>query len=161
MEVSNNISLSKGDLDCCRSCFWCSVEIAGSDDCWLWRGRTSEKGYGLFSKHRAHRVAWVLAYSSIPNDMCVCHRCDVRPCVNPSHLFLGTQVENIHDMYQKKRQGARHSGESNSACVLTLKDVAIIRESSASLAEMSQRFGVTKANISCIRTGKTWRHANA
>lgn len=149
------------ELSSTRGCFWCLANITGHDDCWIWTGRISEKGYGLFSKYRAHRVAWVLANNSaIPNDICVCHRCDVRPCVNPFHLFLGTQVENIHDMYGKRRQGPRYFGEKNSAAVLTPEDIRFIRSSTSPGIMMAKHFGVTNANISSIRNMKTWRHIN-
>jgi len=76
--------------------------------CWLWIGRTKNRGgYGRL-RHRgrlvsAHRMTWILSNGSIPVGMNVCHRCDNRLCVRPDHLFLGTQKQNLDDMRKKGR----------------------------------------------------------
>ena len=74
--------------------------------CWLWQGYT-QKGYGRISvgnkNKRVHRVYWEILNGPILNDLFVCHHCDVPCCVNPTHLFLGTQKENIQDMVRKGR----------------------------------------------------------
>lgn len=86
--------------------------------CWLWVGALRPNGYGNFFLGNkttcAHRAAWTLANGQIPDGLQVLHRCDVPNCVNPSHLFLGTQKDNMQDMIAKGRQGshARH-GEAN------------------------------------------------
>lgn len=87
--------------------FWAKVDISG--DCWLWSGAIyAESGYGRLSFQRkalgAHRVAWQLVNGPIPDGMLVCHRCDNPPCVRADHLFLGTQSDNIADMWAKGRR---------------------------------------------------------
>jgi len=77
-----------------------------SDTCWLWQGPTKHnQGYGRFSyKGKAwltHRLSYFLAYDVDPDELCVCHKCDVRNCVNPEHLFLGTRRDNFEDMRAK------------------------------------------------------------
>ena len=81
----------------------------GPDQCHLWTGSTTGPGYGQIGGGKkgvvllAHRVAWELAHGPIPDGMCVLHKCDVRACVNPTHLFLGTKKDNTHDMLRKGR----------------------------------------------------------
>ncbi len=77
------------------------IERRGDSECWLWTGSPMGFGYGrLWREDRfvvAHRVAWELAFGPIPEGLWVLHRCDVPPCVNPSHLFVGTSRDNMAD----------------------------------------------------------------
>ncbi len=96
-------SLTKSD----RDRFWSKVRQSGG--CWIWTAGLSKSGYGKFApSHRqtvgAHRVSYELFNGEIPDGMCVLHRCDNPPCVNPHHLFLGTQVDNVADRNSKNRQ---------------------------------------------------------
>ena len=85
--------------------FWSKVEV--TDDCWYWTGGTTLHGYGNAwmggTNHRAHRVAYELAYGDIPDGYDVCHRCDTPPCCNPDHLWLGTRGENNTERDAKGR----------------------------------------------------------
>ena len=80
-----------------------------TNGCWEWQAALHDQGYGMLwdadlgKMERAHRVSWVLFRGPIPSDLCVLHRCDNRPCVNPEHLFVGTVLDNNLDMLKKGR----------------------------------------------------------
>lgn len=88
--------------------FWAKVEKTST--CWLWKASTDSKGYGRFwDGYRilfAHRYSWGLVFD-LPENLNVCHKCDVPLCVNPDHLFVGTQKDNIQDMIAKSRDRGR------------------------------------------------------
>lgn len=85
--------------------FWRHVQK--SDGCWIWMGTKNRNGYGMFGVHGeqfpAHRVAFTIVNGLIPDGRIVMHRCDVRDCVNPIHLLLGTQQDNVRDAAKKGR----------------------------------------------------------
>lgn len=145
--------------------FWKFVDK--SQGCWLWTGVRNNVGYGRInpgggSKRyaSAHRISWLLAHGqSPPRGMCVLHRCDNRLCVNPDHLFLGTNSENMADMVGKGRAA---KGEKNVHAKLTLEQVRHIRRSKsegAKVSALAKQFGVTQATIYYIVSGTTWREA--
>ena len=95
--------------------FWAKVARGSTSECWLWLGGISSTGYGSIKRSggariTAHRASWELHRGPVPDGLWVLHRCDVRRCVNPAHLFLGTRLDNIRDMDAKGRRsvGFRH-----------------------------------------------------
>lgn len=85
--------------------------------CWLWMGVIHASGYGHYNGKKAHRLSWELHNGSIPDGMCICHKCDVPSCVNPNHLFLGTQGDNVRDAWTKGRHfQVRNHYESKTHC---------------------------------------------
>jgi hypothetical protein len=126
----------------------------GPDACWPWTGCRNEDGYGQLlwqgQPRGAHRLAWIEKHGPIPPETPhVLHRCDNPPCRNESHLWLGTNDDNNADMMAKGRHGTAK---------LTAADVRAIRAATGMQSVIAARFGVTQANVSCIRSGKTWRH---
>ena len=129
------------------------------DGCWLWQGSRNNDGYGEIGHNRkvikTHRAAYALANSPIPNGACVLHRCDNPPCVNPGHLFLGTNTDNMADMVHKRRHAF---GERHRSAKLTPEKVRAIRWSAETSREAARRYGVTSVAINQVRNLKTWRH---
>ena len=130
--------------------------------CWLWTAYRNRGGYGKARHggkvHLAHRVSWEVHNGPIPAGMCVCHRCDTPSCVNPEHLFLGTQADNVRDMAAKGR-GRAPAGEAHRSAKLTAADVAAIRADGRTPRIIAAEYGVSRPQISAIRLGKNWRNA--
>lgn len=135
--------------------------------CWEWRrSSTVRGGYGQFTYgyklKRAHRVSYEVFIGPIPAGMFVCHKCDNPPCVNPSHLFLGTLGDNNKDMRLKQRgfvpepvRGSKHhSAKLTEQDVIDIK--GLLRSGEISQAEISRRYGVSKTLVSRIKKGKVW-----
>lgn len=138
--------------------FWEKVEKKSDIECWEWLASIQADGYGNFKGRLAHRVSWELVNGEIPAGLYVCHRCDNPACVNPGHLFLGTQLDNMQDMVSKGR-GHDHHGENNPKAKLTEKDIFQIhrlKNSGFSNKQIATNFDVTPTTISYILLGKTW-----
>ena len=138
------------------------VEKIPEGGCWIWMGTTTVRGYGqLIShsrKHYAHRASYETFVGPIPDGMYVCHACDNVYCVNPAHLFLGTQKQNLEDMARKKRSTW---GERNPMAKLTSNDANLIRQmksDGANTKELAKQFGVSKSNITAIIRKDRWNH---
>lgn len=84
------------------------------DGCWYWLGGVQTKGYGHFRNKTAHRTAYFLYKNVDPGQLCVCHSCDNRLCVNPDHLWLGTHADNVRDKVSKGRQSRRGANSKTS-----------------------------------------------
>lgn len=135
----------------------------GMSDCWYWRGCTDGLGYGhmtALGEVRAHRVAWRL-FNGDPGNKMVLHKCDVRNCVNPDHLFLGTQLDNMRDCVVKGRhKNVPHYGEANPMAVLTAEKVAQMkadREATGrSYSQIAKDYDVSTMTAYRAITGQSW-----
>lgn len=140
--------------------------INKTDTCWLWIGHKNEHGYGLVTigrgkQVRAHRYMYEKYNGKIKDNLLVCHKCDTRNCVNPDHLFLGTQKENMSDASIKGRIGYKSfHGESHHMSKLTMAKAEEIRNLWAKgglyQREIGERFGVSQAVVSKIIKGELW-----
>lgn len=140
--------------------FWAKVNK--TETCWVWVGGRPKGRYGEFSvgksMKRAHRISWELANGPIPTGLYVLHSCDNPPCVNPNHLFLGTQTDNVHDMENKKR-GIHFRGEDNGRAKLTVVQVFEIRKLLArgdKKARIAKQYSINPVSVAYIENGKNW-----
>ena len=124
--------------------FWSKVLINDLSSCWEWQASKTKTGYGYFGISRsnktsillAHRVSFAIHNGEIPDGMYVCHHCDNPSCCNPSHLFSGTQKQNLQDAARKGRMNRLLSNES-------IEIVKSLRKDGMILREIAERFGVS------------------
>lgn len=152
-------------------------KVETSESCWKWRGSLAPNGYGQFFRavgsRQAHRISWEYEHGEIPEGLHVCHTCDNRRCVRPSHLFLGTRSDNMKDMVIKNRHNTRpgcaamlkvrrvHHGVNNHECKLSEEQAMIAKvcpRTRGSASRLAESFGVSLTVISDIRAGKRWSH---
>lgn len=135
--------------DRCR--LWSYIRI--ENDCWIFTGTLNGKGYGCFSRTSAHRASYKIFKGDITEGKFVCHKCDVKSCVNPDHLWLGTHEDNMLDMVKKERHGKSK---------LTAKQVQTIRKlakkTDITNSELCDKYSVSSGTISNIIARRIWKH---
>ena len=142
--------------------FWSYVTPGTPDECWEWRGYRHRSGYGMVSfrykQTLAHRVSYLIHYGTDPGEHFVCHTCDNPSCVNPAHLFLGTPLDNVHDMISKDRNvyGERSRTSLTDSDVIAIRREYIPRRVTYKM--LGERYGVEAHVISAIVRRASWRH---
>lgn len=161
---------------CSHPCFLKSFRIPVKDKffkvgftvlpngCWEWNGKRMPNGYGYLpygaqNKLWAHCESYKIHKGPIPNGLLTCHSCDYKPCVNPDHLWLGTDMDNALDKMAKGRSNPAFGERASSA---KLTDAAVIKIRSSLLhlhnQEIADIFGVSDSTISAVRLRQTWTH---
>ena len=149
--------------------FLLRVSPEPNSGCWLWDGAWRSDGYGASTSpgfkgtKQAHIVSWLLFRGPIPNGLFVLHRCDIRPCVNPAHLFLGTAKDNHDDCKNKDRDvpPPLKRGESHGSAKLTECLVRHLRDERAAgvaFRELARRHGLDRRTITQAINRETWAH---
>lgn len=160
--------------------FWGYVDRGAFDQCWLWTRAKDSCGYGNFriggrSGHvyLAHRISYALAHGTTPTDKSVLHSCDTPACVNPAHLWLGTQLDNMRDCAAKGRTRILVGDESpwrthpermirgEKQWQAKLNDDAvrdILSSPHLHINELAKRYNVTPTTVHFVRVRRTWKH---
>ena len=139
--------------------------------CWLWQGANNAHGYGVIrlgsltdgSRTMAyvHRVAYQIKHGPIPRGLFVCHKCDVKNCFNPDHLWVGTNSENINDAIAKGiAVGGPNYGEKNGNAKLTAAQIGWLRrmkDIGFTYAQLSAIFGISRTHAAFIVKRKNWK----
>ena|SRR3990167_2897409 len=155
--------------------FWSLVQQRGPDDCWEWQGNRGRHGYGRLTFNYkplwAHRLAYEFEHGALPENKVICHKCDNPPCVNPKHLFAGSQTDNVLDVWSKGRgvNPPLHKGETHHKAKITAADAQEIkaaydaapivgnRKKFGVLKAFERRFGLSKRQVQQIAYGKSWK----
>jgi hypothetical protein len=140
--------------------FWKHVD---KNICWIWTRARSQAGYGILTINYevlyAHRLSWEFVNGDIPDGMVIMHNCDNPACVNPEHLQLGTQKDNLQDMWKKNRGSC---GENHICAKITNEDVYKIRRLSENenltRKEIGNMFGLSRQAVTDIIYRRTWKH---
>ena len=142
--------------------FWSKVVVGKDDECWEWLGSVDMQGRAKFGIYKipvnAARVMYQLTIGDIPEGLCVLHTCDNRGCVNPYHLYAGTNQDNVND---KVKRGRQPRGEKSSPAKLTdniVRGIVVLLKEGKTYKEIAARFNTTDERVHYIATGKAWVH---
>ena len=148
-------------------------KVKKTNYCWFWFGRKTNTGYGSIrftnkkktgpKSTQAHRISWIFFRGPIPANMFVLHKCDIRNCVNPEHLFLGTHTDNMRDKWDKGRGfHPNKKGTHNFYCAKFTKEEAIqIRElrtnKNMKITDIMKQFPASESTIGAIIRKESYR----
>lgn len=131
-------------------------------ECWIWQGAITRYGYGKLNvgakSWSAHRLSYTVWVGDIPDGLLVRHKCDVRSCINPEHLEVGTHLDNYEDMVSRGRRSVTKP-ENAAFTVLDWDKVEDIRDlyiSGCTQSRIAEKYGVDRATIGYVVRGDTW-----
>lgn len=147
--------------------FWSKVDKKAPNECWVWKGSFKENGYpqlgvgsitnGTRTMRMAHRLSWLIHFGEVPPKQFVLHHCDNPKCVNPNHLYLGNNADNMRDAANRNRicNGTRHSfAKLNPAKVRRIRKLF---SKGKNCHQIAKSLGVASATIQQVIEGQTWR----
>jgi len=137
------------------------IEIDTESGCWNWKQSKNQKGYGQMTRNGksegAHRYSYKAFTGPVPEGLHVLHRCDNPGCVNPDHLFLGNNADNVADKISKGRQ-RQLRGSEHPRSKLTEEKVLAIRADIRSRVVIAEEYGVTVRTVEAIQWRENWKH---
>lgn len=141
--------------------YWAKVDVAGEDECWIWNSKSKHPfGYGRMTAGRgvnlkAHQIGWALENGPIPDGMNILHGCDNPSCSNPKHLFIGTQMLNMHDKIAKGRSGSQkwNSGESHQSAKFSDVQMWMIGHDTRAAKSVADEWGTSDKTVYLYRKG--------
>jgi hypothetical protein len=156
--VGNHSKFAKDCTPAMR--FWGKVKRA-ENGCWLWQGAVNTTGYGMANWTRsknlvAHRLAWELLRGQPPAGLRALHKCDTPRCVNPDHIFWGTQKDNSADAMAKGRTTLGKQPKQRLIDAQKVREIRALKAAGAKGVELAKKFGIHPNSISSILTGRTW-----
>ena len=142
--------------------FWDKVNVTSPSGCWLWKGAKDCEGYGFIKRKdgvqlRAHRMSYEFYQGPIPDNYQICHHCDNPSCVNPNHLFAGTNSDNMRDCIRKNRKPPVR-GTKNPMAKLTDNQVIDIRKDTRPSKAIAGEYQITPDYVNTIKRRGTWKH---
>lgn len=140
-----------------KELFWEKVDVKRQNKCWEWKAAKDKDGYGVFKARGKMVLAHRWVCRPIPKKKCVLHVCDSPSCVNPRHLFFGSQKDKVANMIAKGRDNYV-TGERNGQSKLTEKQVRAIRKDSRSLRKIAEDYGVNNTLIGKIKRRERWSY---
>jgi len=145
--------------------FWSKIQklSQANGGCWIWLGGFNDKGYGVLHNNRtcyAHRYSWELVYGPIKSQLAfVCHTCDNPKCVNPNHLFLGDNNDNVQDKVSKGRQARGHRPGIDKLTEEKVKEIRqLYTTGQYTCRQLATQFSVSKSTIIAVIARKQWKH---